>query len=546
MLLTPLVHDAIYWLVIVTTYSLVGIVAAWGALGRGHWFLRVAAVLLFLSAWLAAPESWFWATFALQSAIVMVVLPPYRSLILAKTAIDAKSAKPQRVCLKPTFSLTDLLLLTSVVGVVLAILSRAQFSENFSWRAVFGPGVFFALFTLAGALPIVDSLERGKAWHILLYYAILFPACLIGMWHLLVRSAHGRTGRTIAAANLLLIAAPPAVFYGWLIAPRFLSLPAPLENNGFDDVLRAAERIGKPVIDVKSLSDQELATLLDQHREALELARTGLARPCQMLLPREDWYHRGDLGERVSHRSLIQLGAELSAAARLQLLEERPDKAAECCFDAIRLGEVLMLGGTLGDAVIGTVIQSAGLDGLQRLAPRLVAADCRKLAERLAKLDGRQETADQILARDAVFRAKTLPWTVRWEMLRFDEFGSQPRPSFIRCHNSALARLRLFRCHLALREFWLAHGEYPTSLAELAPGFLADLPPDPFSGRNLVYRQAPDGYQLYSVGPDGIDDGGRLIPPGVSPDKAKGDIVLDLAVEKADAAPGEAGADPTQ
>lgn len=532
MLLTPLVHNAIFWLVVVTTYSLVGIVAAWGALGRGHWFLRVAAVLLFLSVWLAAPESWFWATFGLQSAIVMVVLPPYRNLILAKTAIDAKSAKPQRVRLKPTFSLTDLLLLTSVVGVVLAILNRAKFSENLSGRAVFVPGVFFALFTLAGALPIVDSLKRGKAWHILLYYAILFPACLIGMWNLLVQSAHSRTGRTMAAASLLLVAAPPAVFYGWLIAPRFLALPAPLENNGIDEVLRAAERIGKSVIDVKSLSDKELATLLDQHREALELAHTGLARPCQMLLPREDWYHRGDFGERVSHRSLIQLGAELSAAARLQLLEGRPDKAAECCFDAIRLGEVLMHGGTLGDAVIGTVIQSAALDGLQRLAPRLVAADCRKLAERLAKLDGRQETADQILARDALFRAKTLPWIVRWEMLRFDEFGSQARPSFIRCHNSALARLRLFRCHLAMRESWLAHGEYPATLAELAPGFLADLPLDPFSGRNLVYRRLPVGYQLYSVGPDGIDDRGLPLSPGVSPDKAKGDVVLDVAVEK--------------
>ena len=41
--------------VLITTYSLVGLVAVWGACGRGHWFVRIAAVQLFLAVWLARP-----------------------------------------------------------------------------------------------------------------------------------------------------------------------------------------------------------------------------------------------------------------------------------------------------------------------------------------------------------------------------------------------------------------------------------------------------------------------------------------------------------
>jgi hypothetical protein len=51
----------------------------------------------------------------------------------------------------------------------------------------------------------------------------------------------------------------------------------------------------------------------------------------------------------------------------------------------------------------------------------------------------------------------------------------------------------------------------------LAPKYLAAVPNDLFSGRPLVYRPTGSGYVLYSVGPNGQDDGGRSSdddPPG--------------------------------
>ena len=65
----------------------------------------------------------------------------------------------------------------------------------------------------------------------------------------------------------------------------------------------------------------------------------------------------------------------------------------------------------------------------------------------------------------------------------------------------------------ALEAFRAQEGRYPKSLDVLVPEHLANLPGDPFdsSGAPLLYRSR-GGEQgsivLYSVGPDGIDDGG--------------------------------------
>ena len=49
-------------------------------------------------------------------------------------------------------------------------------------------------------------------------------------------------------------------------------------------------------------------------------------------------------------------------------------------------------------------------------------------------------------------------------------------------------------------------------MAELTPKYLPAPALDPFSlGKPLLYRRNGSGYVLYSIGPDGKDDGGRPI-----------------------------------
>ncbi len=71
------------------------------------------------------------------------------------------------------------------------------------------------------------------------------------------------------------------------------------------------------------------------------------------------------------------------------------------------------------------------------------------------------------------------------------------------------ATVTLARVACALERHRLATGAYPEQLDELAPRFLARIPPDPVNGGPLKYRrEAPDRFILYSVALDGKDDGG--------------------------------------
>jgi len=66
---------------------------------------------------------------------------------------------------------------------------------------------------------------------------------------------------------------------------------------------------------------------------------------------------------------------------------------------------------------------------------------------------------------------------------------------------------------IALERFHLAHHAYPAALANLAPEFAQAAPVDCMDGHDLRYRLNPDStYLLYSVGEDGVDNGGDPTP----------------------------------
>ncbi|NLH72436.1 MAG: hypothetical protein GX456_05220 [Verrucomicrobia bacterium] len=87
--------------------------------------------------------------------------------------------------------------------------------------------------------------------------------------------------------------------------------------------------------------------------------------------------------------------------------------------------------------------------------------------------------------------------------------------------------ITLARVACALERHRLAIGRYPETLAELAPSFISRVPVDPVNGGPLKYRLIDrDRYVLYSVGPDGVDDGGKPISKAqVKEDVPAGDWV---------------------
>ncbi|MFZ1988707.1 MAG: hypothetical protein WAW96_02950, partial [Alphaproteobacteria bacterium] len=59
----------------------------------------------------------------------------------------------------------------------------------------------------------------------------------------------------------------------------------------------------------------------------------------------------------------------------------------------------------------------------------------------------------------------------------------------------------------------LAKGRLPASLKELRDFVGHDLPADPFTGKDLIYKVQGKGFMVYSVGDDKVDDGGPVQSP---------------------------------
>ncbi len=72
-------------------------------------------------------------------------------------------------------------------------------------------------------------------------------------------------------------------------------------------------------------------------------------------------------------------------------------------------------------------------------------------------------------------------------------------------------RRDLTQVALTLAIYRADHGMYPAGLHALTPRFIKAVPNDRYDkkGGPLRYRRQGDGYVLYSVGPNGIDDGGE-------------------------------------
>ena len=64
------------------------------------------------------------------------------------------------------------------------------------------------------------------------------------------------------------------------------------------------------------------------------------------------------------------------------------------------------------------------------------------------------------------------------------------------------------RLVVALHQFRVRHGEWPPQLDELQPDLLIDLPRDPYDGAPLRYEVRDNQPVIWSVGIDGVDQGG--------------------------------------
>jgi tRNA A-37 threonylcarbamoyl transferase component Bud32 len=123
------------------------------------------------------------------------------------------------------------------------------------------------------------------------------------------------------------------------------------------------------------------------------------------------------------------------------------------------------------------------------------------------------------VGRRQVFPAAT---TTMSRLHMFDFWSADPvRRLVVATRAQAYADLTVTAC--ALERYRLATGDYPASLAALAPRFLATLPHDVTTGQPLHYRRSDATFVLYSAGWDQIDDGG--VDPSGDARQLRGDWV---------------------
>lgn len=71
------------------------------------------------------------------------------------------------------------------------------------------------------------------------------------------------------------------------------------------------------------------------------------------------------------------------------------------------------------------------------------------------------------------------------------------------------ARLQAAQVALAIERYRLANARaLPETLSNLTPGYLSGVPVDLYDGKPLRYHKLDSGYVVYSVGSDGVDNGG--------------------------------------
>jgi hypothetical protein len=89
------------------------------------------------------------------------------------------------------------------------------------------------------------------------------------------------------------------------------------------------------------------------------------------------------------------------------------------------------------------------------------------------------------------------------------------------------ARLRCYIVAIAAERYRLENQAWPNNLQDLVTsGFLIKVPTDPFDGNDLRWKQCADGWQVYSIGVDRMDNDG--IPDREMRGKDNTDIVVPL------------------
>lgn len=282
-----------------------------------------------------------------------------------------------------------------------------------------------------------------------------------------------------------------------------------------------------------------------------------------------------------AYSKLRQLARNKTIEANAHELGGDWNGAVQSRLDIVQMGTDIGQGGPLIASLVAVAIQAIGRNNVWDQSEHLNASEARAAAMRLEELYGRRLRFSRVLQDEKAWGLQQMDDIVRrpnwrdpqhWSDLslagRVDLLTVSPATLKKRYNDRMDRQIRLARLPysvprrpvpsrrgtldalftswergginfarndtgnavwmtvLALRAYKLERGSYPAALSALVPGYLHRVPLDPFSGvAPLHYKRSGHTYVLWSIGPDGVDNGGRPIqwstprttPPGEKP-----------------------------
>jgi hypothetical protein len=557
-------------------HTVTGLAAAWAGLGKSHWFWRVTAVGLVVGPWVAV-EAWELVVMTfLQAVLAALSLRIVRGLRTRSRAITTRATGSE---VPPggtgwTFSITDVLLaMVSLAGVfavaakietvfalvqdlaliaalhaavtLSAVLASLPWKRRWVW-AIWISAVCFA--------PVGGALALSQSWYDMpsISWGHFFPFALTtsgltAAWALAMRYRgsfaseetavpeviHEPAGDRVRIGRYCL--ASLVIFSACVLAPAVIlycraAFPPPIpatempNPNGYEDLVRAGSQLAHAAVPGSDATDSPTDELQDFHQRyenILIAARSALDLDCRVPLTFTD----ADI-DTDAMSAFRQLGRAFDAEGRLAAEEGRLDDAAAWHVDVIRLGCAKAHGGLYVDELTGRAIEMEfGLKGLARLRAELSPQQRTELSRTLIDLEEHREPIDAVLRRELAWQKRASGWVGRLYAVLDEIAGgvAETRHFISMARDRRQTILSLLVVDLAIRDYQFDHRGLPESLQALVPNQLNKLPLDPFTGQPFVYHVTDGGFELYSLGPDGIDDGRAPFDRTTQ----LGDIVLD-------------------
>jgi hypothetical protein len=556
-----------------------GLLGLWAAVVRRHWFLRFAVVGGFLLLGLLIPAHEVVIEFGIQIAVITL------GVWLARLNREWR----------PRISVESALLAMVVVALSAAVIARAPEDGPISWLWMFRVGVGTGLLALvclwavcgkarwlwrvigglAGIIAFVALHQFGDAVQnalnqrqngyalrdsIVAYYtqgpavawliwnlpstgigiAIFFTMLLLGRasgWFdsrielREKRSTWVAWGARVGLCAIFLAVATPLLYllYRLQSPTEFPAATAPSPNGHFD-LLAAGVMVPATtgaLVQATAPTAAQIEAEMKTIERALERIDEGLRKENYVDLEMRET--RGTSG--IDDYALIHSAEEALMLRSIHVANTGSiDEQIDVLLDLATFSQEAYRGGGLDGYVYSDNARLWGINGLLSLLPQLDAGQCRRTARQLIKLNREREPLEQAVQIQRAIDDRQ-GWVSHLNMILAEWSAHGPykwQCDYIRRNGVQLPGLAT---RLAIRAYCLERGRPPDRLADLAPEYLPELPLDVYGEGPLRYRSDRDAVILYSVGPNGADDGGTAYPIDASGgiDDSRGDRVWTMS-----------------